>query len=161
MNENRISIELTSAQVKAVEEAIRTLAETLQPVLIALDAEDKKNLAKLGEKSTAFVEKAVQYAASNPEFVPPFISVEEWRKDLAGFNQLNAFLRPLLQIVGNLDDTATLCGSETILQSLAYYNSVRLASKMNVPNAGSVYEDLSQRFEAQRAKRTTAKMPKV
>ncbi len=161
MNENRISIELTAAQIKAVNDAIKALVETLQPVLIALNAEDKKNLAKLGEKSVAFVEKAIQYAESNPELVPAFINVDEMKKDYAGFNQLNAVLRPLLQITGNLDDTMTLCGSEAILQSLAFYNSAKVAAKMNVPNAGTVYEDLSQRFEAQKAKRTKPEAPKV
>ena len=161
MNENRISIELTIAQVKAVNEAIQTLADNLQPVLIALEPDDKKNLAKLGEKSVSFVGKTIQYAESNPEFVPPFISVAEMTKDFTSFNQLNDFLRPLLQIVRNLDDTAALCGSEALLEALACYNSTRVAAKMNVPKAATIYEDLSQRFEAQKAKRIKPIAPKI
>lgn len=161
MNENRISIELTETQISAINGAIQTLIMTLQPVLIALDAEDKRNLAKLGEKSLSFVEKTIQYAESNPEFVPAFIDVAEMKKDYAAFNQLNIFLRPLRQIVGNLDDTTTLCGSETILQTLAYYNSSKLAAKMKVPNGETVYRDLSQRFEAQKAPRKKPEAPKI
>ena len=161
MNENRISIEFTAAQVKAINEAIQTLADNFQPVLIALEAEDKKNLAKIGEKSVSFVEKTGQYVETAAEFTPPFIDAAEMKKDLQAFNTLNDFLRPLQQIVRNLDDTATLCGSEALLASLAYYNSVRVAAKMNVPKAATVYDDLSQRFEGQKAKRNKPEVPKI
>lgn len=57
MNENRISLNLTAAQIASVNQAIDTLAEILQPVLIALDAEDKKNMPKLGERSSSYAEK--------------------------------------------------------------------------------------------------------
>jgi hypothetical protein len=153
MNENRISIEFTQVDIDAVNEAIATLAAKLQPMLIALDAADKRNLAKLGEKSVSFVGKSLQYAVSNPEFLPAFVDVVEMQKDFTAFNLLNGFLRPLEQITKNLDDTATLCGSETIQASLAYYNSTRQAVKMNVPKASAIYDDLSQRFEAQKARK--------
>jgi hypothetical protein len=128
--------------------------------LIALEANDKKNLAKIGEKSIPFVEKALQYANKNPEFLPAFINTAEFKKDFDSYTILNDFLRPLNQINKNLDDTATLAGSEAILAALAYYNSVRQAVKMGVPNASAIYEDLSQRFEAQKAKRKKAEIPK-
>lgn len=153
MNENRISIELSAADVAAINAAIAVLAEKLQPILIALEAEDKKNLAKLGEKSVSFVAKTLQYAESDTEFLPPFIDLPEMKKDWTGFNVLNGFLRPLQQITKNLDDTATLCGSEAILAGLAYYNSVRQAVKLKVPKAAAIYDDLSQRFEAQKARK--------
>lgn len=108
MNENRISISLSQADIDAINQAIATLAARLEPVLIALEAADKKNLAKLGEKSVSFVGKSLQYAASNPEFLPAFVDAGEMQKDFTAFNQLNGFLRPLQQITKNLDDTATL-----------------------------------------------------
>ncbi len=153
MNENRISIEISEADAAAINGAIATLAEKLQPILIALDAEDKRNMAKLGEKSVAFVEKTMQYAESNKEFLPPFIDVGEMKKGYAAFKMLNGFLRPLQQITKNLDDTATFCGSDTITSSLAFYNSVKQAAKMSVPNSSTIYDDLSQRFEPQKARR--------
>lgn len=154
MNENRISIQLSDADVTAINDAIQTLADKLQPILIALEAGDKKNLAKLGERSVSFVAKTMQYVDTDAEFLPPFVDVAEMKKDFQAFNTLNSFLRPLRQIVGNLDDTATLCGSEAILASLAYYNSVKLAAKMKAPKASTIYDDLSQRFEAQKARKT-------
>lgn len=160
MNENRISIQLSNADITAINDAVGVLTAKLQPVLIALDANDKKNLAKLGEKSVSFVEKSAQYAGTNAEFLPAFISAAEMNKDFQAFNTLNTILRPLMQLTKNLEDTATLCGSEALLAALAYYNSVRQGVKMNVPNASAIYDDLSARFEAQKARRQKPETPK-
>lgn len=153
MNENRISIELKAADAAAINEAVGVLTAKLQPYLIALETEEKRNMAKMGEKSVSFVEKATQYAVTNPEFLPGFVDAAEMKTDFQAFNALNNILRPLMQITKNLDDTATLCGSEAILAALAYYNSVKQGVKMNVPNAKAIYDDLSARFEAQKGRR--------
>lgn len=151
MNENRISITLSAADKASLTQAIQTLTDTLQPLLIALDAADKNALAKMKDKSVPFVEKVIQYAQSNPEFVPPFLNVAEMETDYKAFSQLNALIRPLMQIFRNMDDTAALCGSEAYIAALTYYNSIKQAAKMNVPNAKAIYDDLSVRFEAQKA----------
>lgn len=75
------------------------------------------------------------------------------KKDYEAFSVLNGFLRPLAQIVRNLDDTATLCGSEALSATNTYYGSVRQGMKMGVPNAKAIYDDLSQRYEAQKARK--------
>jgi hypothetical protein len=156
MNENRISISLSEADITAINTAISTLANKLQPILIALEPDDKRMLAKLGEKSISYVDKTVQYSESNPEFLPAFVDVAEFKKDFEAFTILNSFLRPLAQIVKNLDDTATLCGSEAVSAGNTYYNSVKQGMKMGVPNAKAIYDDLSQRYEAQKAKKLKA-----
>ncbi len=68
-------------------------------------------------------------------------------------------LRVLNQVVGNIDDTATLCGSEASDAASAYYGSVRVASQKGVPNANAIYEDLSVRYEAQKARRGRPAQP--
>jgi hypothetical protein len=152
MNENRVSIEISQADIDAVNQAVQTLNEKLAPYLIALEAGDKQALAKMKDKSAPFVEKILQYVNSNAEFVPAFLDTAEMKKDYQAFNALNNILRSLAQIVSNLEDTSVLCGSESYQGALAYYNSVKQAKKMNVPNADAIYQDLSVRFEAQRAK---------
>lgn len=155
MNENRISIALSQADITEINEAVNTLAQKLQPILIALEATNKQMIAKIGDKSVPFVDKTVQYSQSNPEFLPAFIDAAEFKKDFDAFITLNNILRPLAQIAKNLDDTATLCGSEGVAAANAYYASVKQGVKMGVPNAKAIYDDLSQRYEAQKARRSS------
>lgn len=159
MNENRISIEISQADIDDINKAVQTLNDKLAPYLIALEAGDKQALAKMKDKSVPFVEKVLQYVDSNAEFVPAYLDTGEMKKDFQAFNVLNTILRSLAQIVSNLEDTSVLCGSETYQGSLAFYGSVRQAKKMNVPNADAIYEDLSVRFEAQRARVTNRPNP--
>ncbi len=150
--QNNISIELTPAEINTINTAIQTIQTTLQPHLIALDARDKQGMPKMGDKSVAFVDKALDYMRTNPEFIPNFVDAGELDKDYKGFKTLNEFLRPLAQVTDNLEDTAFLCGSDTYRGTLNYYDAVRQAAKMNVPNAKAIYDDLKVRFEAQKAK---------
>ncbi len=152
MNENRISIEIPQAEIDAINDAIQVLVDKLKPYLIALEAGDKAALAKMKDKSIPFAEKTLQYVDSNPEFVPAFLDTNEMKKDYQAFLVLNNILRPLFQIVSNLEDTSVMCGSEAYQAALSYYNSVKNGKKLNVPNAEAIYADLSVRFEAQKAK---------
>src|SRR5215218_7099078 len=106
MNVNRISVELSSTDIDAINWAIAILAAKLQPLLIALEDEDKENLPKLCENSILFVETSLLYAESDIEFLPEFIDVAQMKQTVATFNLLSEFLRPLRQIIRNLDDTA-------------------------------------------------------
>lgn len=153
MKENRISIELKAADIEAVRAAISTIATTLQPYLIALEAEDKKSLKAIGDKSRPFVEKALQYAESNGEFLPKYTDLAEAQKDFKAFTLLKDLLKPLAQIAANIDDTATLCGDEAHSAANSYYRSVKDAAENGVTDAKPIYDDLKIRFEAQRARR--------
>jgi hypothetical protein len=158
MNQNRISLDISEADVMAIKDAIRVLEEKLRPLLIGLEAEDKKSLSKMKDKSAPFVEKALQYMKSKPEFLPPFVDLPEAEKDYKAFAVLNDFERPLTQILRNLDDTSTLCGSEAFHAARIYYNSVQKATEAGVQDAKAVYDDLKQRFEVQRVKPTAGKV---
>lgn len=147
MNENRISLALTEFEKQAILQAVGALADLLAPKLIALDAEDRKSLSKMNDKSIPFVEKVMQYVDSNPEFVPPYVEKDEFKKDFQTFMDLREILRPVLQMVGNLEDTTILSGSDAYEVARAYYKSVQQGVKMNVPNAQAIYDDLKPRFE--------------
>lgn len=150
MNENRISIDIPQSDIDDINAAVQTIVDKLKPYLIALEAGDKQSLAKMRDKSAAFVEKAVGYMETNPEFTPPYLDKAEVDKDFQGFSTLHNILRPLMQIISNVEDTSVLCGSEAYTAALAYYNTVKQAARMNVPNAQAIYDDLRVRFEAQK-----------
>lgn len=147
MNENRISLSVSGEDKTKILQAVSALAALLQPMLIALDANDRKRLAKISDGSIPFMQKVAQYVDSNPEFVPAFVDVAEFKKDLQTFLDLREILRPILQLVGNLEDTAIVCGADAYDVGRAYYKSVQQGVKMNVPNANAIYEDLKSRFE--------------
>ncbi len=143
---NRISIEIGPEDLDKINAAVQVLNETLKPYLQSLTADQRQELPKMGDGSEPFVSKTIDYAKVNGEFAPVFMDVAELERDYGAVRTLNGLYRSLLQLTRQLDDSIMLSGSEAYTSALIYYNSVKLATKMNVPNAKPIFEDLRQRF---------------
>lgn len=152
--ESKMQLALSEADRTAVNEAIAVLSNTLGPQLRTLIPSERRTLPKMGDGTEPFVLKAMEYAKSNPEFLPPFVSVEALELDVKAVATLNNLVRPLRQLVDSLEDSIMLAGSEAYTASLSYYNSVKQGLKMSAPGAESIYNDLKQRFEKQGQKAT-------
>jgi len=72
--------------------------------LINLTPEERSNLPKMGDKSIPFVEKTLELAVTNPQLVPPFVNVEELRKDFSLAMELRDILIIVKQLYEKLDD---------------------------------------------------------
>jgi len=144
--ENIISIEITPEDKTTIETALTSLQTVFPKYVIALTPTQKKEMAKMSDKSIAFVEKVSDYKTSNPEFVPAYMDVAEFDKDLKAVRELREFQRVMEQQNSSLVDTIMLCGSEAYKAALAYYNSVKQGAKMNVTAAANIYSDLKKRF---------------
>jgi hypothetical protein len=143
--DNLVSIEMKQEDLQAILDAIAVI-KTRLPNLVALTPGERKELAKMGDKTIAFVEKSLEYAESNAQIVPPYVNVPELRKDIKASEQLNQVARALVQLSDSLNDTALLAGSEAYKAALAFYNSVKAAAKMDIPGTKPIYDDLSKRF---------------
>jgi len=145
-SENLVSITIPPADKTAIEGALNTLKEKLQPFLIALTADEKRALPKVNDKSIPFMEKTLSYLNTNPKFAPAYIDAAELAKDVTASGTLLGFLRPLQQLISELDDTIAEATGEAYISCLAYYQSVRRATEIGVLEAKPIYDDLSKRF---------------
>ncbi len=78
----------------------------------------------------SFVIKAFEYAEANPNLVPPYINVVEWRKDYTYRNALRQVLQIIRPLVESVDDT-------------------EMAAELNVAGAGAIADGLGERFNGQ------------
>lgn len=146
MNKNAISVEIpqeVATQVTAKLQEIKTL---LAPYTAHLTKEDRMNLAKMGDKSLAFVSKVMEYVQTNPKFIPAMMNAEEFKKDFNANQQMVPFQTLADQISEAVKDTAILTGNEAYVQALYYYGNVKMFAKAGDPEAKVIYEELSQRF---------------
>lgn len=96
----------------------------------------------------------MEYVISNPEFLPPYSDVPEMGKDWKAISELLPVLNALMQLSSNLDDTLKQAGAEVMLPANSYYKFTELATKLGVPNAKTIYEDLKVIFERRPKKAT-------
>lgn len=148
-NENIVSIQLPEKDLQKVLESLKTINEVLSPYLLALTPQERQNLPKMSDKTFPFVEKSLEYCKSNPEFAPAYMNIEELSIDLKAVEDLTQIYRIVEQLSEGLNDTIMLSGSEAYTSALTYYNSIKQATKINVPKAKAIFEDLKKRFEGQ------------
>ncbi|MBD2364983.1 hypothetical protein H6G36_28125 [Anabaena minutissima FACHB-250] len=143
MADSKVSAKLSSVDRKAVMDAINTIKEKL-PFLIDLTTEERKSLPKLGDKSRAFVSKALEIATQNPDFLPRSFDLDEMRRDIELFEDLYPILLSLSQLQELVDDTSVAVGSEAYAAGLMVYNYAKASGK----GAGleSMVDDLGRRF---------------
>lgn len=143
---NQIRVVLDDATLTEVRGAIAVLRTKLVPLLKTLTPQDRKELPKLGDRTTEFVRKSYEYTGIHPDLVPGFLDRNEFKIDLDALVLLQNLERELAPVNDALTDSILLTGSEAYQAALVYYNNVKTAKKVNVPSAASVYEDLSAQF---------------
>ena len=149
---NRISIQIPPEELEAALKKLEQVATALEPYLIALTADERRQIPKMSDGNAPFVEKALRYAKSQPDLSPAYLKVEEMDIDFKAVNDLAAVFQVVTRLGSALDDTIKLAGSEAWMAALAYYNSVKMGTKLNVPGAKPVYEDLRKRFGGNRTR---------
>lgn len=151
---NKVSASLNATDVQDIMTAITTI-NTKLPFLISLTAEERRGIAKLGDKSHAFVTKALELATQHPEILPGNLSVAEFKKDVDLFSQLYGIIQPLTLLVDKINDTQMEAGAEAYSAALIVYQSAKI-SGTDIGGLDSVLDDLGKRFSR---KANTVKEP--
>lgn len=144
---NRISTTVPAATITDALAKINEGFNLLKPYLLAtLTTEEIDGLAKLGEKSEPFATKGIEYAKTNNQFVPSWVSIPESEKDFTYFNALRPVDILLAQFAKQVADSRIEAGAEVMDVVNDYYKSVKQAHLSGVPAATPIYEDLKQRY---------------
>lgn len=145
--ENLVSIVIPADKLTAIQTNINALSTSLENYLLFnLTPSDRLELSKMGDKTIVFVQKSLEYAESNPTLVPAYLDITEAKKDFALSQELNNILKQISTLQRAIEDTTMVSGSEAYNAALVFYNSVKGASRVNVPGSEAVYNDLQQRF---------------
>ncbi len=127
---NRISAELTAAQVTAARLKIKELRDML-PFLIQIDKNERKRGQKIGQASVGFVRECLTAATNNPDILARNFDSDEFQKDI---NLLDA-LYPIdgdEEIVFQLiRDTILMLGKDLMEQANEVYDAVKKEAKKN------------------------------
>lgn len=149
---NQISVEIPETVIASVLQKLNACKTELAPYMQGLTADERRDLFKMGDKTVSTVQKTQSYTETNPEFIPTYMDVSEFNRDVNVVNQLKPIEDLVQQLGVDVSDTRMLAGSEALQQALLYYGQVREADSKGVPSSRAVYEDLQARFSRKRAK---------
>ncbi len=128
MPTSQISATLAEADRKAILDALEGIKAKL-PFLVDLTTDERKALPRMGDKSRAFVAKALEIATQNPGMLPRSFDLDEFRQDAALLEALYPVALALAQLQELVDDTLVAAGSDAYTAALVVYQSAKLAGK--------------------------------
>ena len=143
---NQISIVIAPELHDQMMKHVAELRELLKPFTHALSIDERRSLTKMGDKTHPFVQKALEYARTNKEFIAPSIDAAEWQKDYDGWEKLHPLKNQLAQLLSDVDDTILLLGAESYDPARFYYTLAKEAASRGDSSAKPIVEDLSRRF---------------
>lgn len=152
MNNDLVKGELSADQQNAVMGLIGQI-QSLLPFLIDLNADERRALPKLGDKSRAFVDQGLVLAVQNPGILPRSFDLDEYQRDVSLVRQLEPLVLALAQLQGRLEDTFLAAGSDAYSQTLLVYQAAKLAGKNGALEQH--LDGLSRRFARKSTSSTT------
>ncbi len=158
MTQNLVTLNLTDAQLSAVDAALTEL-ETQLAGLIALPAATKRALRKMGPKSEAFCRRALDVLEQNPQIVPPNVPLADAIAALKALEQLRPRLIRLARLSERASDTDMALGSDVMAVALQGYNLLKMTGHSE--GLDSLRQELSGRFArtSRRAQPVPAPVP--
>jgi hypothetical protein len=158
MLNNKVSVGINTADKQAVMQNIAALQTQLQPVLLFnLTSDERLAMARMGDKTLSFVDKALTYAGQNPALAPSFLNLEEANKDFALATDLADIQKKLATLLQAVEDTLTVAGSEALEAGLVFYNAIKGAKSSNIAGAENIHNDLATHFPRRRSAKEATK----
>lgn len=149
MSQNLISLHL-SAEDYAKFDGLLSELETLLTPLIDLTADERRALARMGEKSEVFCRQTLSVMSQNRKLIPEEVMLAEAENDLQQFDALRPRYNRLLQLVGRCEDSVTALGSDVMSTALEGYALMRVLGR------GAGLEELRSTLGTRFAKRSNA-----
>jgi hypothetical protein len=148
MNINKISAEVTleteNQVVKHIKDAFGLLA-----FLSQLSKQERARLSKLSRRNLAFVERGLIYAQNNPAYVPNYMDIQEFKKDVELIRSLRRMFAEAEAFYDRIKDTILLAESEAYKTARIFYKSVKTAAKEGGEGADVIAKDLAYHYRGQ------------
>ena len=143
MTQNLVTLNLTDAQLTAVDAALTELENQLAG-LIALPKATKMSLKKMGQKSEAFCRQTLLVLEQNPQIVPANVPLADAMADLNALEQLRPRMVRLSRLSERASDTDIALRSDVMAVALKGYSLLKLTGRSE--GLEPLRRDLSLRF---------------
>ena len=142
---NQITAPIPAAKLAEALDHLQKARTVLAPYLHPLTPDERQNIVKMGDKSVGFMQKLLDYAATSPAFVPPFISYDELKQDVGVAAALVPIEQLAAQLALDLNSTVLVAGAEGMGHALPVYKNIKFMADMKQPGAQTASDDLSSR----------------
>jgi hypothetical protein len=118
----------------------------LKPYLISLEADERHALIKMEEESYRFLELSYRLTVDCPELFPAFMKAAVFKEEYSAANELSGFFKKMDDLKNKIRDTEMLAGSHALEYAFAFYDTVKIAARRDIPGSGVIDEELKSRL---------------
>lgn len=154
MSQNLIDVSLDAERIGRMDAALAALEAELAG-MVALEAEEVRQLTKMGAKSEAFVRRSAVAFGENPGVLPRNFDLEAFQRDLASLDALRPRLQRIARIQERMSGAEIALGSDLMNGALEGYAVLKVSGRGEGMEA--LRKLLSQRFS--RSPRAAAPEP--
>ena len=130
----------------AAGEKFDELAKTLNPHLSELTPPERLSLKKTGPALIEFLKLSHAFSVECPELFPMFIKTETFRDEYFATSKLWVLLNKINLLGESVSDTVMLSGSRTLEVALAFYLTVKVAARRDIPGARVIFDELKSAY---------------
>ncbi len=144
--EDLVSVEFTPLELSEIDTSVNKILDIITPKAKNLTPAERQMYGKVRYEFEVWIDKCHGHMHDNPTLVPNYIDTVEYEKDYVARNVMKPVEEKLKQLYEMFDDTFVLLGHDLYVNSLAFYQAIKIAAKQNVPGSTSIYQDLKQKF---------------
>jgi hypothetical protein len=138
---------LSDNAIKTIGDAFAGIREILEAAAANMRQLDRKRLNGVGIKKQGFIEGAIESAALNQQFLPPYLDLEKFEEDFEYFLNLKSIHIQCEQLKEFIWNLVSQSADISYTDSLEYYASVREAANRRIDGAESLYRYLEPFFK--------------
>ena len=127
--------------------ALVEIKETLDEFSQHLRALDRMRLNGVGIRKLGFIERAYEIALENGEFLPHYLTIERFGRDITYFMDFRTLVDLTDQVREKLWNITIQSADVAYTDALEFYASVREAAKRRVDAAETLHHELSAFFK--------------
>ena len=149
---DKFSVVFIPADVLEIKAFLVEVKNKLPHGLMTLTADERQAYAKMGDKTIAFVQKAIDFAELYPNLVPAYVNIIELKKDMEAVVIMKSIFRQMEEMTTQLEDSIMVAGFDAFTASLSIYGAAKDAARRDVPGAKIVYNEMKERFPGRKHK---------
>lgn len=134
-------------EMEKVNQAKDTLENIVKPKLTQLNPKKRKAAVKMGNKMFGFVEKTQDTGSRNPQYVPPFVKLDNSKQLFEVVKVLSGYFELMNSVRQMLGDTILNLEDQIMQDSLSIYDMVKAAAKKDQPGAKLLADELKKWFQ--------------
>lgn len=119
--------------------------DMLGPCLVTLSQPERQALVKIGEESFNFIAKSYELAIEYPELFPSFVKAGIFGEDFSTVQALKSLTARLNKLKDGISDTEMVTGNHALEAALAFYQTLKIAARRDIPGTRVIYEEIKPR----------------